>query len=282
VNENEAIVVWGKSFPAAVLRQSDINYLSGIAKFDLPTVEWVWQEMDRIWDNLGLDNRKPLAGQAIGEYYSHPIWIVNGIFTSQDAISVLHRDLIATYIGQIGVTRIADYGGGFGELALRLRAAASEAQVDIVEPYPSKLGMSRVGGQDGIRFIKEFDGLYDCVIAQDVLEHVEQPIQLTEQLVCATKMGGYLVFANCFYPVIKCHLPSTFYLRHMFVFVASSMGLKFVGHVDGVAHALVFQRVDKVSGSRLRISLLIAKTIGPLLNKTLPAIRWLKRKVWVR
>lgn len=279
----QEVVVWGVSLPTVALEQTDINYLEKVASIERPPVEWIWQEMDSVWDELGCDNRVALRDQAIGDFYSHPVWVVNGVFSAVDPISVQHRGAIAEFVSQIGVERAADYGGGFGELALRLHARAPKILIDIVESYPSRLGMLRVEGKAGIQFVNEFDGQYDCVIGQDVLEHVEQPLELTEQMVQATKLGGHLIFANCFYPVIKCHLPSTFYLRHTFKWVVRSMGLKFEGRVAGANHALVFKRVGNIDNNYVQTLGLIAKLVGPLLNTMIPlwgAIRIKIRSKW--
>jgi len=273
------VELWGVSLPTVVLEQSDIDYLVKVASMACPPVEWMWQEIDRVWDILRLDNRELLQGQAIGTFYSHPVWVVNGVFSATDPISVQHRDSIASFVSRLGVSHVSDYGGGFGELALRLRAAAPQIQVTIVEPYPSKLGIQRVKGDDGIHFIKEFDSQYDCVIAQDVLEHVEQPLELAVQLVEATKSNGYLIFANCFYPLIRCHLPSTFYLRHTFSWVARGMGLKLVGRVPGAPHALVFQRVGDVDSNKIKQLSKFAEFVGPFLNAAYSLLVAIKRKV---
>ncbi len=276
-------MIWGVSLPIVALQQADIDYLSKVASLERPSIEWMWQEMDRIWDALGLDNQAAMQGQALGDFYSHPVWVVNGVFSAVDPISVQHREAIALFVNRIGVKRVADYGGGFAELALRLHAIAPHIHIDIVEPYPSKLGTMRVASKTVIQFINEFDGNYDCVIAQDVLEHVERPLVLAAQMVQATKLGGHLIFANCFYPVIKCHLPSTFYLRYTFTWVASAMGLKFEGCVDGTNHALVFRKVGNIHKYMLRLFVSIAKVVGPLLNKIIPiqdAIKFKLRKIW--
>lgn len=273
------ILLWGVRLPVETLPQSDIEYLVDIAKKERPPVEWVWQEMDRVWDALSLDNAAALNGQAIGAFYSHPIWVVNGVFSATDPDSVRHRDCIASYVGRLGVERVADYGGGFGELAMKLSAILPQAQIDIVEPYPSKLGMQRVRDVTGIEFVKDFNGPYDCIIAQDVLEHLEQPLALTEQMVRATRMGGHLIYANCLYPVIKCHLPSTFFLRYSFSWVVRGLGLEYVGRVDGVNHALVFKKVAEPGEGGIGWRVAVAKAVGPLLNATLPVLGSIRRSL---
>jgi len=270
VDNNQTVTtdirLWGISLPFNILSLGDIAYLEGVSRMERPSVEWIWQEMDRIWDALGLDNRVALQGQAIGDFYSHPIWVVNGVFTATDPVSIQHRDAIALFVSQLGVERIADYGGGFGELAQKLSAVDSKIHIDIVEPYPSTLGIQRIKQGTHIRFIKDFENQYDCVIAQDVLEHIERPLELVEQLVAATKLGGYLIFANCFYPVIKCHLPSTFYLRHTFKWVMRGAGLEFIGQVAGVNHAMIFRRVGNVNKTSFKFLESIAKFVGPSVN----------------
>ena len=273
------IMLWGVPLPTEVLSQSDVDYLEIIARMERPPVDWIWQEMDRVWDALGLDNSRALQEQAISDFYSHPIWLVNGVFTATDPISVQHRDSIALFVSRLDVTYVADYGGGFGELAQRLRRVAPAVKVDIVEPYPSMLGLQRVKGDAGIRFIKDFESQYDCVIAQDVLEHVEFPLELVERLVQATKPGGYLIFANCFYPVIKCHLPSTFYLRYTFIWVVRALGLRFVEQVEDASHALVFQRVGNVDINRFKRLAVIARCVGSFLNMAYSLLGSIKRKV---
>lgn len=268
MNKEQNIKIWGQSVPVNLLNEFDREYIGRFIHEDIPAVDRIWREMDLVWDELHLDNRAALQNQAIGDFYSHPIWVVNGVFSASDPVSVQHRDAIAAFVRRLGVERVADYGGGFGELALRLHSVAPELLIDIVEPYPSRLGRSRVEGIAGIRFVDKFEGQYDCIIAQDVLEHVEHPLALTRQMIQSTRSGGHLIFANCFYPVIKCHLPSTFYLRHTFTWVAAAMGLEFQGRVDGASHALVFKKVGSVDGLRPVVFGLIARLVGPLLNAT--------------
>lgn len=269
VNEevlNKDVIVFGLSLPRLALTQDDIDYLRTLHNDNLPDVEWLWKEMDRVWDVLKLNNKVALEKQRISDFYSHPVWVLNGVFSAVDPVSVKHRESIAAFIRGINVKRVADYGGGFGELALKVHDVAPDVKIDIVEPYISKLGKARLEGHAKIDLLDNLEQHYDCVIAQDVLEHVEYPLSLTKKLVNSTKLGGYLIFANCFCPVIKCHLPSTFYLRHTFKLVVKGMGLKFDGRVDGVPHALVFKKVGKIDDNKLTLLTLFSKLIGPFLN----------------
>lgn len=261
------ISIWGYSLPRASLVQAEVDYLIGLPQ-TLPTVEWVWAEMDRVWFHFNLDCRHALAGQTINDFYSHPVWLMNGIFTTLDPVSVSHRCAIARYLDKIEVKSIADYGGGFGELARAITKAIPDATVCIIEPYTSKIGQEQIRIESRIRFVSDLfsDSGYDAIIAQDVLEHVIDPIRLSFEIAAAVREGGQVIFANCFYPVIQCHLPSTFHLRHTFPWVMKALGLHFMGRIDGAAHAQVFERVGRLNFYRARHAEAISHLFGPVFN----------------
>jgi 2-polyprenyl-6-hydroxyphenyl methylase/3-demethylubiquinone-9 3-methyltransferase len=120
---------------------------------------------------------------------------------------------------------------------------------------------------------------YDAIVAQDVLEHVEDPVQLAHAIANGVSVGGYLIFANSFLPMIKCHLPATFHLRHTFSWVMKKMGLIYVGRIDGANHALVFRRVCEVNLKSARHAEKISNRIGPILNSIRSNLAFAKRFV---
>jgi hypothetical protein len=63
----------------------------------------------------------------------------------------------------------------------------------------------------------------------DVLEHIPDPLPVLAHMITMVETGGKLIIANNFYPVIKCHLPSTFYLRDTFQQFTEMMGLRMFG-----------------------------------------------------
>jgi 2-polyprenyl-6-hydroxyphenyl methylase/3-demethylubiquinone-9 3-methyltransferase len=261
-----SITVWGLEIPEIALSLQQVEYLQTLPR-ELPTVEWVWKEMDRVWGDFRLNNRRPLSAQPIGDYYMHPIWLMNGIFTALDPESRGHRRAIASCLDQRGAKRIADYGGGFGELALVISCTISEASVSIIEPYASNAGLERIRHESRIRIVPDLSVRdYDAIIAQDVLEHVEDPISLAYRIADSVRERGYVVFANCFYPVIKCHLPSAYHLRHTFRWVMQAMGLRYVGRVDGAEHAQMFERIGPIDLRRAKRAEQVSRFIGPLLN----------------
>jgi SAM-dependent methyltransferase len=93
----------------------------------------------------------------------------------------------------------------------------------------------------------------DVLVSTDVLEHVHDPLEALVQMVRAVKVGGHMIIANCFYPVIACHLPSTFHFRYSFEQFCAELGLEFLGPCDG-SHAFVYRRdrIVELDWTRLR------------------------------
>lgn len=263
---NGTINVWGMEIPNELLSEQDRKYLSQLPE-TVPPVEWVWEEMDRVWDFYQLDNKQALDQQNVGDFYSHPIWLVNGIFTAVDPMSASQRMAIAKYLMQAGPIDIADYGGGFGEMALSICKLSWDAKVTIIEPYPSRFGMARLRSYPNVSFESGLHAeSYDALIVQDVLEHVDNPTKLAYEISQAVRVGGLIIFANCFYPVIKCHVPHTFHLRHTFKFVMSQLGLNFIQNIPGAEYAQVFQRKSKLDLLAAMDAESKSKLVGYFLN----------------
>ena len=265
-------MIWGFIASHKWFSSEDVNYLSSLPH-DFPRIEWVWEEMDRVWNELMLDNSKPLSSSSLGVYYSHPVWLMNGIFTAMDPVSIEHRKAIAQYLSQVGVKSIADYGGGFGELALALAKNITDAKISIIEPYPSRVGIERMKDEDKINIVSELEEQsYESIIAQDVLEHVEDPVNLACQIAESVCDDGLIIFANCFHPFIQCHLPSTFHLRHTFPYVMKALGLQYKGTITGASHAQIYQRIVPLDLGRARRAERLSKYVYPLLNSVWPIL----------
>jgi len=260
------------------------SYISKFGDISKLPRQVLLDELDRVWINYGLDNSIPLSEQIehVSKFYGHPVWVLNGIFSELDPTSKGHREAIAQYIKNLNISRVADYGAGSGVLA-RFIAGATNAQIDIIEPYPSDSLVENLICSSKINIIPHLVPDYDVIIAQDVLEHVDNPVDLAFDLINSTKMGGYLIFANCFYPVIKCHLPSTFYLRHTFSYVMSHAGLMLVESVKGAQHALVFKRIGPARHQELAMADKRAKSLGLMLNRIhapVGKVKQLVRRLW--
>lgn len=245
-----------------------------------PQLEDMWQMMDSVWDEIGCDN-KNLDWDKINEFYAHPVWLLNGLFIEQHELSMQHRNAISDWIVKNKFKTVLDYGGGFGTLARLIANKDSNISVDIYEPYPSEYAILRAEDYSNIHFINSIDEKYDCLVSTDVLEHVPAPLKLFSEMIENVKMGGYLIIANNFCPVIKCHLPSTFHLRYTFRLFTHTMGLRMIGPCKG-SHATIYQKKKDITVDWQKINRYerISRMIYPFLN--IPYIIYTKFKSIVK
>ena len=265
----EKISIWGEIIPLSTLSSGQIDYLNSLP-VEKPNVNWIWNEMNFVWRNLELNNEIPLYLQQekINLFYSHPIWLVNGIFTASDSDSVKHRSAIANEIRKFKLSRIADYGGGFGELALLISQRQPEVLITIVEKYPSELALNRIKSYPNISFKNDlYHNNFDLIILQDILEHLDDPIEVIYLVASHLRNGGYILCANCFHPVIDCHLPKTFHLRHTFPLIMRVIGFRQICKISDASHASLYYLVKINNIKLVRVFEFISKIIGPVINK---------------
>jgi len=263
---NNGFEIWGYHIPNNCVSDEDKQYLLRFSHGPVLSIDELWEEIDRIWDTFSLSNQMSLHSQKIGDFYSHPVWILNGLFSVFDHTSASHRNAITKFITSISAKKIGDFGGGFCELAIKLSNACPDATIRIIEPFPSELGKHRISDYPNLSFLNIFEEDYDILIAQDVLEHVEQPIELAASLSDALSSGGFVIFANCFFPYIKCHLPHNFHLRYTFSWVVKAAGLEYVGSVPGASHCQIFKKIGDVDYKKLARRNRHSKFIGSMYN----------------
>lgn len=233
--------IFGTHIDNALLTSEDLNYLQTWSGTKLPSVEGIWKEMDAAWDACwgcsGTDAR-----EALETFYRHPVWLLNGIFTEVDTVSKGHREAIAKYVASMHPVVVCDFGGGFGTLARRMADLMPMTRIEVVEPYPRPIALALAKRFPNLVYVNEMPRRADVVIAQDVLEHVPNPIDLTAKLVSPLAPNCAFIAANCFQPVIKCHLAETFHLQQTFRHCVTPLGLDFSNTIPGAPHAEVFLR----------------------------------------
>ncbi|NNJ11429.1 methyltransferase domain-containing protein [Chloroflexales bacterium ZM16-3] len=238
----------------------------------------LWRDMDRAWDALGLDNRNPDPAR-LAAFYHHPVWAQSGAFAETDPVSRGHREAIIAWMLDADTPTILDYGGGYGGLARMMAAAMPERSVNVYEPFPSPEALSRAAAFSNLRYIGKLEARYSCALCVDVLEHVPDPLAVLAEITAHLRPGGYLLDASNFYPLIRCHLPDTFYLRYSFPIFAQLLGLRRVGRVAG-SHATAYQKVvdNAPRWGRLRAAEAIARAIYPALRQSHQIYRIARRR----
>lgn len=244
----------------------EISKLLSIKTHIQEPLEHIWKLMDYVWDEIGCDN-KNLDQEKIDRFYRHPVWILNGLFIEQHDLSMQHRNAISDWIVKKNAKQVLDYGGGFGILARLIAEKDPTISIDIYEPYPSNYAISRISDYNNIQFVNSMSNLYDGVVSIDVLEHVSDPLKIFSQMIESVKKNGYLIIANNFWSVIKCHLPSTFHLRYTFNKFAQLMGLELVGPCEG-SHAIIYRKREAIpiNWHRIRMYEKVSQTLFPFLN----------------
>lgn len=244
---------------------------------DRDDLKHMWYLMDLVWDDYGCNSKK-LNWDKVGQFYSHPVWLLNGLFIEQDDVSMGHRHAISDWVVQNDFTSVVDYGGGFGTLAKLIAGKDDQIKIDIYEPYPSDFGLKRINGYTNIDFTDVLKNEYQCLLSTDVLEHVEDPLSVFSTMINSVRTGGYLVIANCFYPVIKCHLPRNFHFRFTFDLFAKLMGLERLGQLNG-SHATIYKKGAQkvINWGLVRKAEVLSKFTFPLIQFAVSILRPIKR-----
>jgi len=163
--------------------------------------------MGFVWDQIGVDNRIPDL-ENLSDFYSHPVWLLNGLFIEQHEQSLKNRNTFATWVQSVEPERVADFGGGYGTLARAISDRCSETRVEVVDPYPRPEALRASAGYHNLAFAEKLDGEYGLIIATDVFEHVTDPVGLADEVGRHIPVGGRFLTAYHFAPSIKCHLSS--------------------------------------------------------------------------
>jgi trans-aconitate methyltransferase len=228
--------------PPALLKslsRKEVNYLKKIfIRFNgLPDLNELWGLMDETWVELGCDPNK--IDSRVKKFYKHPVWLVNGLFSDIDPQSVEFRKIFTRWIKTKAPKRVADFGGGFGTLASFIGKALPNTQIEIIDPHPNP-AVKKYRSFKNVKFAKRFTGKYDLIIATDVFEHLSDPIIDLKKTGKYLHGGGYYLIANCFEPVIMCHLPQHFHLKATWDYIMKAMGYEITEKVAyGCAYRLI-------------------------------------------
>lgn len=256
-----------KFVPALVMQHltpSEQEYLKSV--FDrfggYPDLEQIWSLMDEPWIELNCD---PLnMDERVTAYYPHPVWLLNGLFVERHELSLENRRRFTQWIVDQTPQRVADFGGGFGGLARLIGEALPNAQVEVVDPHPHPAAIALAANTPNVRFVPELTGEYDILIATDVFEHVPDPISLTAKTAEHLRIGGQCLIANCFAPVILCHLPQLFHFNVSWDAVMQAMGLQ---PEEKVVYGRSYRRKGKINVPAAREKGECSRKIYPLVAR---------------
>jgi len=258
---NNQITCLDSSVLSSLYPESSHEYLSS---FPEPiSIEKLWNEMDRVWLDCLKKHKSKFTDAFFAEYYSHPVWCLNSVFSSVDPESVRNREALIRAITSLEVKTVSDMGGGYGVFLQMLKQKCPDLKVILCEPYLSEQIESELSNKE-INVSRQVPEQVDAYIFIDVLEHLVEPLSYLHNILKVASSNSYFIFGNCFHPVIKCHLPSTFYLRHTFPLASRLMGLTFIGNVKNAEYMQIYRRKSN-SSLNPRIVAIIARIISLLI-----------------
>lgn len=240
------------------LSEVEREYLEGVFEQfgGYPDLTRLWRLMDDEWDRFECD---PLIlDQRVDDFYRHPVWLLNGLFIEQDTESLAYRHQFVNWVSEQNPSRVADFGGGFGGLGRLLGEALPKSTIEVVDPFPHEAAQVMTASTSNVRFVDTLSGDYDILIATDVFEHVADPVGLVASTANNLRVGGHYLIANCFKPVIKCHLPQLFHLD-----VSWDASLRALGLIPGskVAYGRAYRRAGALEIEQARKVEQLGKTI---------------------
>ena len=188
-----------------------------------PTLQQLWTLMDQAWADLGVD--ASITDEKLADFYRHPVWLLNGLFVEQDDQSIRDRSILCAEVASHTPVRILDFGGGFGSLARSLASALPYSSVEVLEPYPHPLAFKLSSAYNNLKYTSAITGKYDFIVASDVFEHLLDPIEAAYYCSQSLSDEGFLLSANCFAPVIECHLRQNLHFEYSWPSVIEAMGL---------------------------------------------------------
>ena len=247
------IICLGAKVPSNLYPPSSHDYLS-LFPLLIPTEE-LFAEMDRVWFDCLNNHDKVLSDKFFADFYSHPVWCLNSVFSSVDPASVHNREALIEAIRLLSIEEVADMGGGYGVFLQMLKESLPSLRAILCEPYIDQQIESEFAKKN-IEVVKQTPTEVGAYVFIDVLEHLVEPLKYLKEILSVAKPGSYFMFGNCFYPFIKCHLPSTFYLRHTFIFAAGLMGLKYISDVKEAEYIQIFQLRSNTNVSPRTVALL--------------------------
>ena len=255
----------------------DIKETDYIDSFQIENLSYklLCQELNRVWRQLGCCNRLELIKQKdkIDRFYRHPVWRLNSLYSQTDPISKSIRSSIVRKIKDLDIDTVIDFGGGDGHLASLIRSKAG-VKAFVFDPYQNERDLSIDQ--------KELNGAqFDGLVCLDVLEHTDNPMNLIKQMAGMVRLDGYLIIGSCFYPVIDCHIPRSFYMRHIFSIVAFLFGFNYIGRVAGAEYVHVYRKVSE-KGMPSKVFRTGLKVLGYTLNQAEKIMRIIGLKYFIK
>lgn len=241
-----------------------------------PSLEELWNLMDITWNELNCDSN--IFDERIEEFYNHPVWLLHSLFVETNCCNCHEgREAFAKWIATQSPKRVADYGGGFGTLSRMIGRLCPKAIIEVIEPYAHPAAISLAEKTPNVIYCKQLTGTYDVIVTTDVLEHIPDPLETVAITSSHLNYDGYYIMANCFRPVISCHLPQTYHWNLTWDLAMKELGLL---PADRVSYGKAYRRkvlidldaarkIEKKSQQLYKWTKFLPEKVGRLISQTL-------------
>jgi 2-polyprenyl-3-methyl-5-hydroxy-6-metoxy-1,4-benzoquinol methylase len=230
------------------------EYLHGL------TIQRLWAVLDEAWDELQENNQKQQSNLDLPEflhnYYQHPVWLINAVFSESDPATIQDRLAAVRLISHIQPHKILDFGGGIGTVARLCAHEIPEAEsIDLVDITEFRHTIRQYLAQyPVVRVLEKPEPLYDAIVCTEVLEHLIDPITAIVEINRMLRVGGAFATSYSFEPVIKCHLPQNFHLRRLMFWIIRSLGFGFYGFERRGSTVYGFVKQSEITADKLKLA----------------------------
>ena len=165
-----------------------------------------------------------------------------------------------------------DFGAGLGDIGIYFSDKCNVTLFDVPGETQrfAKFHADKLDGDicflNDIKDLKE--NVFDLISAQDVLEHIENPMDTVEKLYRALKPGGHFITSGFWFnPNVPGHLASNVRYRDTWLDDFSNMGLKYISMFSGSNWAIAaFQKGYPDAGASIAPQSMPEKCLNDLTN----------------
>jgi ubiquinone/menaquinone biosynthesis C-methylase UbiE len=249
------------------------NYIIQYLDFP-PTIEELWGILDRVWEDMKVHGGNQ---HSLNDYYSHPIWLYNGLMMEVDQVCVKKRYEIVSLAKKFHPQSILDMGGGTGAL---LKIAHEELptalKLDLVDISRKLKGCICEGLRPfgRIRVLDCSSPPYDIVFSTEVMEHLPNPFKALSAINHSLKPGGVLIGTWSFYPMIKAHLPGNLCLARFFHKFIPLFGFRLLEAVKNGSFIFIFEKIKDLGPVHLKMlenALIFGRPLFRFLDHCIPS-----------
>ena len=143
-----------------------------------------------------------------------------------------------------------DFGAGIGEVGIYFSNICRVTMYDVSGDSQEFAKFHAQKLNSTMCFLNDLnevqDNAFDVISAQDVLEHIENPMDIVGKLFCALRHGGYFITSGFWFnPNVPGHLASNIRYRNTWINDFEIIGFKYLCRYSGNNWAVaVFQKQD--------------------------------------